>query len=63
MDATHLRVYPTPEGKHEVRNAAGKVLAACESNAAAWRWIDKHTTDGQADTDRRHRIRNSERFS
>lgn len=62
MDATHLRVHHRPDGKHEVRNAGGDVLAVCETNAAAWRWIDKHTLAGQEDTDRHYRIRASARF-
>ncbi|WP_353428920.1 hypothetical protein [Paracoccus denitrificans] len=39
------------------------VLATCDSNSAAWRWIDRNSGAGQADYDRHYRIRNSERFS
>ena len=40
-----------------------KVLSVCDSNSAAWRWIDRNSGAGQADYDQHYRIRNSERFS
>ncbi|WP_394109990.1 hypothetical protein [Xanthobacter autotrophicus] len=33
------------------------------SNAAAWNWIDRHSREGRADTDRHHRIRQSAGFT
>lgn len=58
-----LRVCARPDGKHEVQTVAGEVLAVCDSNAQAWRWIDRHSTGGQKDEDRQARIRKSDRFS
>lgn len=46
-----------------IERNSGMVYAICDSNAAAWRWIDRNTGAGQADTGRHYRIRNSERFS
>lgn len=63
MHEEALRVIARPDGKHEVQTLAGKVLTVCDSNAQAWRWIDHHTPEGQADTDRHYRIRESDRFS
>lgn len=51
-----LRIHPRPDGKQEVRSAEGDVLAVCDTNASAWRWIDRHTSEGQADTERQYRI-------
>lgn len=58
-----LKVVARPDGRHEVQTTAGDVLAVCATNAAAWRWIDRNTGEGRADTDQHYRIRNSERFS
>jgi len=58
-----LRVAAYPDGRHEVQTVAGDVLAVCAINAAAWGWIDRHTSSGREDTDRHYRIRNSEQFS
>lgn len=58
-----LRVVARPDGKHEVRTVSGDVLAVCDSNSQAWRWIDRHSGAGQADDERQLRIRQSDRFS
>ncbi|PZO63217.1 MAG: hypothetical protein DI498_13835 [Paracoccus denitrificans] len=58
-----LRVVARLDGKHEVQTVAGEVLAVCDSNAQAWRWIDRHSIGGQKDEDRQLRIRQSDRFS
>lgn len=58
-----LRVVARPDGKHEVQTAGGDVLAVCENNAQAWRWIDRHSAGGQKDEDRHLRIRQSGPFS
>ena len=58
-----LRVVSRPDGKHEVQTVAGDVLAVCDSNAQAWRWIDRHSTEGQEADNRQLRIRQSDRFS
>lgn len=63
MHEAYLRVLARPDGQHEVQTTYGEVLAVCQSNSAAWRWIDRNTGSGQADYDRHYRIRNSERFS
>lgn len=56
-----LRVVARSGGKHEVQTAGGDVLAVCDSNSQAWRWIDRHGEAGQADEDRQLRIRLSDR--
>lgn len=58
-----LQVVARPDGKHEVQTAGGDVLAVCDSNARAWRWIDRHSIGGQRDEDRHLRIRQSGPFS
>lgn len=58
-----LKVVARLDRQHEVQTTMGEVLAVCATNAAAWRWIDKHTGSGRADTDRHYRIRNSGNFS
>lgn len=58
-----LRVVARPGGKHEVQTMAGDVLAVCDSNSQAWRWIDRHGDEGKADDERQIRIRQSDRFS
>ncbi len=50
-------------GKHEVRTVAGDVLATCDSSAQAWRWIDRHSSEGQQDDTRHYRIQQSGKFS
>ncbi len=62
MREAALRVHAR-DGKREVRTLAGDVLAVCATDAEAWGWIDRHTAEGQADTDRRHRIRQSGPFA
>lgn len=57
-----LRVVARPDGKHEVQTVTGDVLAVCDSNAQAWRWIDRHSIGGQKDEDRHLRIRQSGPF-
>ncbi len=52
-----LSVARGPEGGYEIRGSEGQVLATCATHAAAWRWIDRETAEGRADTDRHHRIR------
>lgn len=63
MHEVSLRVHEREDGKHEVRNVSGGVLAVCSSSAEAWRWIDRNTVEGQGDTDRHYRIRQSGPFS
>lgn len=63
MREASLRVVPRPDGKHEVRTVAGDVLAVCDSNAKAWRWIDRHSVEGQNAEDRAIRIRQTDRLS
>lgn len=57
------RVIAREDGTHEVRTQGGEVLLFSASNAAAWRSIDRYSSDGQAGTDRHHRIRPSGPFS
>ena len=63
MHEAALRVHAREDGKREVRTLAGDVLAVCATDAEAWGWIDRHSAEGQADTDRHHRIRQSGPFS
>lgn len=63
MREAALRVNARLDGKHEVQTMACEVLAICESNAQAWRWIDRNSGAGQADEDQHYRIRQSDRFS
>lgn len=63
MNEAGLRVVAREDGKQEVQTLAGEVLAVCASNAEAWRWIDRNAREGQADDERRLRIRQSGRFS
>lgn len=58
-----LRVVAAADGKHEVQTTRGDVLAVCDSNSQAWRWIDRHGAEGQADDERQLRIQQSDRFS
>jgi hypothetical protein len=50
-DQGGLRAVPTPDGGGwMVVNAAGEVVQSpFETNAAAWRWIDCHTNDWEAE--------------
>lgn len=57
------RIHRRNDGEHEVRNSAGDVMTACRTNAEAWRWIDRHSEDGQMEEDRHLRIRSSSRFA
>lgn len=58
-----LRVVALGADRHEVQTQGGQVLAVCTSSAGAWKWIDRHQTEREADTDRHYRIRQSGRFS
>ena len=52
------------DGKWQVMEKwTDRVLTVCDSNSAAWQWIDRNSGAGQTDYDRHYRIRNSERFS
>lgn len=62
MREAGLRVRAREDGKHEVRTLAGDVLAVCASDAEAWRWIDRHSAEGQETEERRLRIRQSGPF-
>ena len=63
MREAGLRVHAREDGRREVRTLAGDVLAVCATDAEAWRWIDRHSTEGQDDSARHYRIRQSSRFS
>lgn len=63
MHEAALRVVSRDDGQHEVRTAGGDLLAVCATNAEAWAWIDRHSAEGQADTDRHRRVQRSEPFT
>ncbi|MFG1340264.1 hypothetical protein [Xanthobacter autotrophicus] len=63
-DRANLHVEPNAEGTHDVIDGKGEPIAkGFSSNAAAWDWIDRHSHEGRADTDRHHRIRQSPGFT
>ena len=39
-----MEVTQTPNG-WAVADAAGNVLLTCQTNAEAWRWLDRHTRE------------------
>jgi hypothetical protein len=63
MREAGLRIHLRADGRREVQTLAGDVLAVCASDAEAWRWIDRHSVEGQSDDNRHIRIRQSSRFS
>lgn len=63
MHEAGLRIVRRDDGKQEVQTLAGDVLAVCATNAEAWHWIDRHSKEGQLDSNRYYRIRQSDRFS
>ena len=52
-----LKVVQNDAGEYVVKDDCANVLATFSSNAAAWRFVDRYTPDGQRDEDRRLRIR------
>lgn len=50
LDGNGLRAAPTTDGRWMVVNAVGEaVKSPFGTNAAAWRWIDCHTDDWEAE--------------
>lgn len=64
MNRHEYNVSPTQAGLHGVVDENGALVAdGFATNESAWRWIDKHSDEGLADTERVRRIRTSARFS